>query len=329
MKFSIIIPLRKVNDYIREAMPHYKNQTFKDFEIIVVSEADETEKFLNTKIIKVGQVPPSEKRNIGVKNAKGEILAFIDDDAYPDKDWLKNAAEIFKDKEISAFGGPSLIPHNATFFQKVSNKVYELSSRKTGIRYGEHKGRREIDDWPTCNFFVRKSDFKKTKGFDSKYWGGEDTQLCYSLVKLGKKIMYDPEVIIYHHPRKTLKQHLKQTYFWGVWRGFFMRIHRQSRQLTFFIPPMFVLWLVFGVVISLFSSYFRYIYFTSLGIYLLYLFILGFKSKSIMLSLPVVLVTFLTHLAYGIGFFRGVLSKKSGPMQKTLNPSEGLKIKKT
>jgi len=64
MKFSIIIPLRKVNDYIREAMPHYKNQTFKDFEIIVVSEADETEKFLNTKIIKVGQVPPSEKRNI-------------------------------------------------------------------------------------------------------------------------------------------------------------------------------------------------------------------------------------------------------------------------
>jgi len=321
MKFSIIVPLRKINDYLREAIPHHLNQFFKDFEIIVVSEENESEKFPKTKIIKVGQVPPSEKRNVGAKHAKGEILAFIDDDAYPDKNWLKNAEKIFRDKEIIALGGPSLVPKEATFFQRVSNKVYELSSKKTGPRYGKSR-RMEIDDWPTCNFFVRRKDFEKTKGFDPRYWGGEDTKLCYSLLKIGKKIIYEPEVIIYHHPRKTIKQHLRQTYFWGMWRGFFMKIHKQSRQFTFFIPALFITWLGLGSIISLFNNYFRNLYFLSFGVYSLYLLFIGIKSRSLKLFFPVIFVTFLTHFAYGLGFFKGIFSRKSGPTQRTLNPSE-------
>jgi len=326
MKFSIIIPLRKIGDYLREAIPHYESQTLTDFEIIVVSEKDEIEKFPKTKIIKVGKIPPSEKRNIGVKNAKGEIIAFIDDDAYPDKNWLKTALNDFEDKNIVAIGGPSIIPENATFFQRVSNKVYELSSGKTGPRYGQAK-KKEIDDWPTCNFFVRKKDFEKVNGFDSQYWGGEDTQLCYSLLKTKKKIFYDPELIIYHHPRKTLRQHLKQTYFWGMWRGFFMKMHKKSRQIIFFIPPLFILGLIVGGILSFFSILIRNIYLGFLTIYAIYLLATGIRTKSVKLFFPVIFVTFLTHLAYGLGFFRGIFSKKSGPTQKTLNPSEKINIK--
>jgi len=322
MKFSIIIPLRKINNYVREAIPYFQKQTYKNFEIIIVSESKEQEKFRKTKIIRVEHVPPSKKRNVGVENSTGEIIAFIDDDAYPKEDWLERAAEEFQNPEIIALGGPSLLPKNSTFFQKVSNKVYELSSKKTGMRYGKKK-KKEIDDWPTCNFFVRKEGFEKTGGFNEKYWGGEDTQLCYSLLKTKKKIIYNPEIIIYHHPRKNLNQHLKQSFFWGIWRGFFMRIHKESRQLTFFIPPIFVLWLFFGGFLTFLNEIFGWIYLSSILFYCLFLIIKGLQTKNARLFFPVIFVMFLTQIIYGLGFLRGIFSKEA-PTKRTLNPAEKL-----
>lgn len=324
-KFSIIIPLRRINNYILEAIPYFKKQTFKDFEIIIVCEEDAGKKIPGAKIIKVGRIPPAAKRNTGVKNARGEILAFIDDDAYPEKDWLKKAEIIFQDKEIFGLGGPSLVPKNATFFQRVSNKVYELSSKTTGKRYGRAR-RCEIDDWPTCNFFVRKDIFIKVSGFDEKYWGAEDTILGYRIRNKGKKIIYDPDVIVYHHPRKTLMQHLKQTFFWGMWRGFLMKIYpKNSIKLTFFIPALFILWIVVGGVLALISKCFSYVYLASILLYLLFLLMTGLKTKSFKLFLPVVVLTSLTQIAYGLGFIKGIFSKE--PTKKTFNPQEKIKLK--
>ncbi len=327
VKFSVIMIARAMNDFIKEAMPHLLKQTYKDYEIVLVLEEKTKEKFPKTRIIACGRASPAEARNIGVRNAKGEIIAFMDDDAYPEANWLEVAARDFDDKNIVAVGGPSLVPKNATFFQRVSNKVYELSSGKTGIRYSGRGKRKEIDDWPTCNFFARKADFLKVGGFDSQYWGGEDTQVCYSLLKTGKKMIYNPKLVIYHHPRKTLKQHLKQTYFWGMWRGFFMRIYKQSRQLTFFIPPLFVLGVIIGGLLSFFSSIIALIYLSVILLYLIYILIIGIKTMNIALFFPVMFVTILTHFSYGFGFLKGIISKDE-PIKRTLNPSEGLKILK-
>jgi len=326
IKFSIIIPAQKIHDYLREAMVYYINQSFKDFEIIILSDINEKDKFPKTRIIKTGKVAPSRKRNIGAKLARGEILAFIDDDAYPKKDWLETANREFKDKKIVAIGGPSFPPPTSTFFQIVSNKVYEISSRKTGPRYGKSK-RKEIDDWPTCNFLVRKKDFEKVGSFDEKYWGGEDTQLCYSLLKTNKKMIYNPELGIYHHARKHLKNHLKQSLFWAMWRGFFMRIHpRESIQLTFFIPSIFTLWIFFGGILTFFNKIFGWVYLLSLIFYFVFLIIKGLQTKSIKLFFPVIFVMFLTHLIYGIGFIIGIFAGKEGPTKKGMHPAEKLKI---
>ena len=134
-------------------------------------------------------------------------------------------------------------------------------------------------------------------------------------------MFYIPDMIIYHHPRKTLKQHLKQTLFWGMWRGFFMRIHKQSRQLTFFIPSLFVLWLFFGGILTLFSKNFGLIYLAVFILYLLFLLLKGFQTKSAKLFFPVMFVMFLTQLIYGVGFLLGISSREE-PIKRTLNPSE-------
>ena len=332
MKFSVVIPMKEVTDYFREAIPYFERQNFKDFELIIITDTGGKNEFKgikNVKVINSGPVSPGIKRNLAVEISKGEIIAFIDDDAYPEKNWLEKALEDFKDKKIVAIGGPSIIPHHATFFQRVSNKVYELSSGKTGIRYGEHKKREEIEDWPTCNFFVRKKDFERVGGFNTKYFGGEDTQVCYSLLKTGKKMIYNPEMIVYHHPRKSLKNHIKQTLYWGMWRGFFMRVYpKNSIKLTFFIPPLFVLWLVFGGILALTYKPLSYLYIGVLYIYLLFLLFTGIRAKNIKLFIPVIFVTLITHLAYGIGFFRGLFAGKYGPTKKGMHPKENLKTQK-
>lgn len=304
MKVSVVISVRKITGYFRQAIPYFRKQTFKDFEIVVVSEANETEKFPRTRIIKVDEMSPAQKRNTGVKNAKGEIIAFIDDDAYPKADWLENALKNFKDDSIVAVGGPGLVPQEATFFQRLSSKTYELSSEETGGRYRIGK-KREVDVWPTFNLFVRKDAFARIGGFDPGSWGAEDDELCHNLKKGGKKVISDPKVVVYHHPRKTLKGHLKQTFNYGFYKAKFIRKHKEASRFLFFIPSLFTLWLVFGAIDAVILQPFRIIYFSSLLLYLLYILMLEIKLASIKMAVPFAFMTFLSHLAYGLGFIKG------------------------
>ena len=329
MKLSIIIPMKKISEYFKEALPYFEKQTFKDFEILILPDNEENHNFKQSRIIPTGKVSPAVKRNRGVKEAKGEIIAFIDDDAFPEENWLKKAAKEFENENVIAIGGPSHVPKKATFFQKVSNKVYELSSAKTGMRYGKSgEKRQKIDDWPTCNFFVRKTNFEKTKGFDEKYWGGEDTQLCYDLLKTEGDMFFNPEIFVYHHPRKSLANHLRQTLFWGMWRGFFMKIHKQSRQLTFFIPVIFSSGILIGIPLAIIFPLFKQIYLIALGTYGVYSLIQGFRTKNLKLFFPVIFIMFLTQIFYSIGFLKGIFSGEHGPIKKDMHPEEKLKINK-
>ncbi len=322
VKFSIIIPTRKINDYLKNCINNILKQTYDDYEIIIVTEADENEEFDKTRILRVGRISPAIKRNKGVEISKGDIIVFIDDDAYPEKDWLENAIKHFKNKNIAAVGGPGIMPPESTFFQKISGLVYELSSKNTYYRYRKGNKVLEIDDYPTFNLFVRKEDFNNVNGFNSKYWGGEDTQLCYSLTqKLNKKIIYDPDVLVYHHRREKLTQHLKQSLFWGMWRGFFVKNFREtSLKISFFIPSLFLIWLILGAIGSFFNGIIFNIFVLSLIIYLVYLIYIGFKTKNLKYFFPVMFLSFLTHITYGFGFIKGLLSKE--PTKKTFNPSD-------
>jgi len=123
------------------------------------------------KIIATGAASPPQKRDIGIKYAQGQILAFIDDDAYPKRDWLKNALENFKDADVAAVGGPAITPPKDNPRQKASGLIYAsaLVSGKYVYRYLPKK-RLEIDDYPSCNLMVRKSILEKIGGFNTNFW---------------------------------------------------------------------------------------------------------------------------------------------------------------
>ncbi|HUS52346.1 MAG TPA: glycosyltransferase, partial [Candidatus Bathyarchaeia archaeon] len=185
---SVIIPVKQMNDYLRrETLPAILQQKYRHFEVIILPDKITKENFAKTKMVpswpKTG---PADKRDLGAKKAKGEILAFLDDDSYPDKNWLQKAVSIFKERnEIVGVCGPNLTPPDDSLRQKASGYVWStwLGSGGAGNYRCAVSPRREVDDYPTVNFLVKKKDFWAVGGFDSHFWPGEDTKLCLDLTK--------------------------------------------------------------------------------------------------------------------------------------------------
>ena len=328
-KVSVIIPVKKINDFIRlETIPALLKQSVGDFEVIILPDRPSREKFKKTKVIaswpKTG---PADKRDMGAKKARGEILAFLDDDSYPDKNWLKNALRIFSGEknETAAVCGPQLTPPHNNRRQKASGYVWSswLGSGGAGTYRCTRGLKREVDDYPTVNLLVKKKDFARIGGFDSRFWPGEDTKLCHDLVyKLKKKIIYDPAVVVYHHRREVLVDHLRQIGRYALHRGHFARIlPKTSLKIGYFVPTFFSLGLVFGLPLIFIFYYFNFadlsfffwsvwlfsiifycflLFLTSLRVYL--------KENDFLLSALVMGSIVLTHLVYGFLFIKGLLT---------------------
>jgi cellulose synthase/poly-beta-1,6-N-acetylglucosamine synthase-like glycosyltransferase len=316
---SVVIPVKEIDDYLRqETLPAILRQIGIDLEIIIVTDQESKERFPKTKIFpswpKTG---PADKRDLGVKRAIGEIIAFLDDDSYPKKDWLKNALRIFsQDSQIAGVCGPTLTPPHNNLRQKASGWVWAswLGSGGAGVYRCSPASRREVDDFPSVNLLVRKKDFWAVGGFDSQFWPGEDTKLCHDLVyKLGKKIIYYPSVLVYHHRQEVFLPHLRQISRYALHRGYFARILPQtSRRWGYFLPSLFFLGFIIGPFLAFINPILKFFYFGSMGIYLLALIFTAlqvyFKEKDLVLTLLVMPSILITHLVYGALFIKGFLT---------------------
>ncbi len=325
----IIIDYKRQNPYLLDLIKAIKQQTYKNYEIILVT--DYPSNIKDKKIIykSYGKyVGPAKKRDDGARLAKGEILVFIDDDAYPSKNWLKEIVKEFASPKVCAVGGPGVTPPNVSWHEEASGwaSASPIGSGKYIYRF--LKGKRVyVDDYPSMNLSVRKKDFQKVGGFDSEYWPGEDTKLCLDLVHgLGKKIIYNPKALVYHHRRPVLFPHLRQNGNFGLHRGFFARVlPKTSLKALYFAPPLLFLGLLGSPLLLRLSDSFQslqfikqvllvslFSYFLSLLINALW--ILNYKIKAQKLSLSHLVqpllsipVIFITHLWYGARFLQGFL----------------------
>lgn len=307
---SIIIPCKKNNFYLQECLEHIANLEYDDFEVIVLPDKSFQSR---VKVVATGSMPPGKKRNIGAQKAQGEILAFVDDDAYPKSDWLFKAIKYLEDPGISAIGGPGITPESDSFWAQVSGAVY-LSYLSGANPERFYPGKmKQVDDWPSMNFFISKKDFDQVGGFDEKYYPGEDTVLCNKLIKLNKKILYCPDVLVYHHRRKTLSGHLRQVGHHK--RGLFIKkFPENSLRIKYFLPSLFLLFVLFGWLLLCLPQPFNLIYpllwliyFLAILAALIQIFI---KIKKPAVALAVILYIIPTHLVYGWSFIRGMVRKK-------------------
>ncbi len=307
-KISIIIPVKEINDYIRQAMKYYADLEYDKYEILIFPDYMSDEDFPHTRIIPSGEVGPADKRDMALQYAEGEIFAFIDDDAYPAKDWLKNAVRYFANPEVGAVGGPAVTAPDDDIWQQASGKIYEsfLCSGAYTYRYLP-KEEREVEDLPSVNLIVRRDVFEQIGGYDSNYYPGEDTKLCLDIVESGKKIIYSPDVLVYHHRRKVFMQHLKQATNYAKHRGYFAKaLPKTSCKPAYFIPSLFVLGLVGGPILSFLIPILWYFYFAVIVLYLVLLMVSIRKTGSFRLWILTFIGIIMTHIGYGLMFIRGL-----------------------
>lgn len=287
---SIVIPCPEESEVLKECLEAISKQTYKNHEVIVLPDS------------KTGKVSPAEKRNKGIKEAKGEIVAFIDDDAYPNEHWLEYAVKYFGVEKIGAVGGPGVTPPNEKYLAKISGRIYENIFVSGGFRYRYVAGgvRRDVDDYPSCNLLVRKVILEKIGGFRTDYSFGEDTLLCKDIIDSGFRIVYDPWSLVYHHRRDSIFAHFRQLSRWAFHRGYFVKnFPSNSLKLSYFVPTAFVagffllpllwpLYVIYGILIMI----------TTIAIN---------PMTWALTALGVVL----THITYGVHFARGLLAKRT------------------
>lgn len=195
---SVIIPTRKIDYYVERCL-EYLQELPECNEIILVP--DEVVPGL-----------PATKRNWAMKHAKGDVFAFIDSDAYPSKDWLKNA--LYWLKYYPAVCGPGVLPPDAPYCERIADQVHKW----VFCKYRVVPDKERIVPWhPTFNLIVRK---EVSTQFDN-YLTGEDDKFC-ERIKGG--IFYHPDILVYHNRRGIFKPIWKQFGTYARHKGYFAGI---------------------------------------------------------------------------------------------------------
>ncbi|MDT8445871.1 MAG: glycosyltransferase family 2 protein [bacterium] len=322
IEVSIIIPFQRESDYLIESLQWIGKLENRQFEVILLPDQPIDPGFLAAHVptsvayaeVVTGPVSPAIKRDLGAQQAQGAVLAFIDDDAYPQPDWLDQALPHFEDPRVCGVGGPQVTPANDNFWQKVSGATFLSPLNGSAVmRYYPYKEVVEVDDWPSVNLLVRKSDFVTVGGFDNAFWPGEDTKLCAELVGLGKKILYEGRAVVFHHRRSGFRRHMRQIGNYGEHRGYFVKILPQtSLRLSYMLPSGFFMFVLFGWLSCFAPPPGPQLYFFGWVLYglaiLIHLIGVWQKAGSLVISLATTPYLLGTHFVYGYRFLKGLLS---------------------
>ena len=198
--FSVIIPAYNEENYIRETLHNLKEQTFQDFETIVVTNGctDKTEEIVKRREVNhfsLSQPNVSRARNYGASKAQGEVLLFLDADTLLEKNALQTMKTEFTEKYSVAT--TKIIPDNDELKFRIA-----MGWKNLYLSLGTYKG---------CSgaLLCRREDFDKVYGYDSEIVVREHRKLILKLLKYGK----------YQCINTSAKTSMRRYQQWGVWKA--------------------------------------------------------------------------------------------------------------
>src|SRR6266540_3752802 len=213
-RISVVVCSLNGSRTIRDCMDALRRLDYPNFEVVVVNDGstDETARIARTygfPVITIGNAGLSHARNVGMRASTGEIVAYLDDDAYPDPDWLRHLALSFVGSRHAGVGGPNLAPPGDG---AVAEAVAHAPGGPTHVLVTDE----EAEHIPGCNMAFRKAALEELGGFDPRFRvAGDDVDLCWRLRDRGWTIGYSPAAVVWHHRRNSIRAYWRQQRGYG------------------------------------------------------------------------------------------------------------------
>lgn len=263
-----------------------------------------------SQIIFVEGKNPSYQRNMGVKEAEGDIIYFIDDDSILPPGIIQKAESYFNaNPKVAVLGGPELSPQTDSILQKSFGEVFSsvFATGKSSLRYRQFGVIRESNEKEIIlsNMFVRKSIFEELQGFNESLYPNEENEFLSRLIERGYKIIHDPDLFIYRSKRNDFAGFMKQCFTYGRGRTEQTFVNFSMGGLINFVPAFFVIYLVSYLLLGGMGL-------LPLVIYLILdaIFSTGIAVKSAQATDGFLAFVnfFLLHIAYGSGTIYGFIT---------------------
>jgi len=211
---SVVICSYNGSRTIRHSLEALRKVEYPKFEVIVVDDGsrDATPNIageFDVRLIRQANAGLSAARNTGWQNAKGEIVAYLDDDAAPDPHWLLYLVSAFVAGNDAGAGGPNIAFQDDTF---VAQCVDHSPGNPTHVLLTD----RIAEHLPGCNMAFRRTCLEAIGGFDATFRiAGDDVDLCWRLQDRGWQLAFHPGAMVWHHRRGTVKTYWQQQLNYG------------------------------------------------------------------------------------------------------------------
>jgi len=248
--------------------------------------------------------------NIGIKNAKGEIIIRMDAHAIYDKDYISKCVEYLKKTGADCVGGTlQTLPSQDTFEAEVIALVLSHSFGVGGRTFRTKRKEGYVDTVPFGAY--RKEIFDKIGLFNEKLVRNQDIELNSRIRKAGGKIFITPEIKLSYFAPTTFKGLISQQFQNGLWNIYTQKIAPGSLRARHFIPLFFVAGLLGSLILTPFTSLSMNLFILILGSYILLDLFFSFKislKRGIKYLAVLPIVFFLHHFSYGLGSIFGILT---------------------
>ncbi len=319
---SVIVPVRNESRSIEQTLRSLLNQEFPadQFEVIVADgvSTDDTVRtvrrlqgeFPNLKLVFNSGRFSSAGRNTAIRHATMDLAVVVDGHCHvPDRQYLRNVSDAFEASGAASLGRPQpLDAANPSLFQQA---VSAARHSRLGHNPESDIFSDEAKFVPPQSTAVayRREVFHTIGLFDQAFDACEDVEFNQRVDSAGLSCFFSPSVKVAYHPRGNLRGLFFQLARYGMGRARLAAKHPHSLSLPALVPPLWVVWLVIGGLLSLAVPYLGWLWAASLAFYLAVLagasIVLAHgQARGVGLRIPLVFLGI--HFGFAWGFLQEV-----------------------